>query len=178
VLAAATRERPSLREWMSLIVGFAGVVVLMGGPSLAGEPLHIALVVLAPICWAVGSILARRLAIDTFLSSGMQMIAGSAALAGVALARGERIPLDASATSWLALGYLCVFGSLIAFTAYNWLLRNARPVVATSYAYVNPPLAVLFGAVVSGEALGVTTVIANVLIIAAIALVFTGRHPR
>jgi drug/metabolite transporter (DMT)-like permease len=178
VLAAATREKPSMREWMSLLVGFAGVVVLMGGPSLQGEPLHIALLVLAPVCWALGSTLARRLAIDTFMSSGMQMIAGSALLASVAVARGERLSLDASATSWLALGYLFVFGSLIAFTAYNWLLRHARPAVATSYAYVNPPLAVVFGAVVSGEPLGVTTVIANVLIIAAIALAFTGRHPR
>ena len=63
-----------------------------------------------------------------------------------------------------------VFGSLIAFTAYNWLLRNARPVVATSYAYVNPILAVLIGAALYGEALGVTTVVANLLIIGAIAL--------
>jgi drug/metabolite transporter (DMT)-like permease len=72
--------------------------------------------------------------------------------------------------------YLLVFGSLIGFTAYNWLLRNARPVVATSYAYVNPVLAVLLGAVISGEALGATTLIANVLIIGAIALAL--RRPR
>jgi drug/metabolite transporter (DMT)-like permease len=182
VLAAIAGERPSRREWWSLVVGFAGVLVLMGGPSLAGEPLHIFLVVLAPICWALGSILARRLGqstnLDTFMSSGMQMIAGSAVLAAVAMMRGERIPLDASATAWLSLGYLFVFGSLIAFTAYNWLLRNARPVVATSYAYVNPPLAVVFGAAVSGEALGVSTLVANILIIGAIALAFTGRGKR
>jgi drug/metabolite transporter (DMT)-like permease len=175
VLGAVTGEKPSRREWLSLVVGFSGIVVLMGGPSLRGEPLHIFLVVLAPVCWALGSRLARRLAIDTFMSSGMQMVAGSAILAAVAMVRGERFPLDASATSWLALGYLFVFGSLIAFTAYNWLLRNARPVVATSYAYVNPPLAVLFGAAISGEALGVTTLVANVLIVGAIALAFMGR---
>jgi drug/metabolite transporter (DMT)-like permease len=89
----------------------------------------------------------------------------------VAAIRGERIPTDASAESWLALVYLWVFGSLVAFTAYSWLLRNARPVVATSYAYVNPVLAVVMGAVISGEPLGVTTVIANILIIGAIWLV-------
>jgi drug/metabolite transporter (DMT)-like permease len=179
VLAALAGERPSRREWLSLIVGFVGVVVLMGGPSLQGQPVHIVLIVLAPVCWALGSILARRIArstaMDTAMFSALQMITGSALLALVALARGEQLPLHASATSWLALGYLFVFGSLIGFTAYNWLLRHARPVIATSYAYVNPILAVLIGAAISGEALGVTTVIANVLIVGAIALAFGKR---
>jgi len=67
------------------------------------------------------------------------------AIVVVALVRGERMPLHVSASSWLALGYLCIFGSLVAFTGYAWLLRNARPVVATSYAYVNPIVAVFFG---------------------------------
>jgi drug/metabolite transporter (DMT)-like permease len=182
VLAAVTGERPSRREWLSLIAGFVGVLVLMGGPSLQGEPLHILLVVLAPICWSLGSILARRHArskqADTFLASAMQMLAGGAVLAAVAMVRGERLPAYASTASWLALGYLLVFGSLVAFTAYNWLLRNARPVVATSYAYVNPILAVLIGAAVSGEALGVTTLIANVLIVGAIALALGKPRPH
>jgi drug/metabolite transporter (DMT)-like permease len=182
VLAAVSGERPSRREWLSLIAGFVGVLVLMGGPSLQGEPLHILLVVLAPICWSLGSILARRHArskqADTFLASAMQMLAGGAVLAAVAMVRGERLPAHASTASWLALGYLLVFGSLVAFTAYNWLLRNARPVVATSYAYVNPILAVLIGAAVSGEALGVTTLIANVLIVGAIALALGKPRPH
>jgi len=181
VLAAISGERPSRREWLSLIVGFVGVVVLMGGPSLQGTPVHIFLVVLAPICWSLGSILARRVGrtanTSTLMSSAMQLIVGAAVLAIVAAARGDRVPLHASATSWLAVGYLFVFGSLIGFTAYNWLLRNARPVVATSYAYVNPVLAVLMGAAISGEALGVTTLIANVLIIGAIALALARRRP-
>jgi len=182
VLAAAGGERPSRREWLSLVVGFVGVLVLMGGPSLQGEPAHIALILLAPLCWSLGSILARRHArsdqTDTFLSSAMQMLAGGAVLAAVAMVRGERLPAHASAGSWLALGYLLVFGSLVAFTAYNWLLRNARPVVATSYAYVNPILAVLIGAVVSGEALGVTTLVANVLIVGAVALALGKPRPH
>lgn len=180
VLGVIGGERPSAREWLSLIIGFAGVLILMGGPSLAGEPLHITLILLAPVSWALGSILARRLArssaSDTFMSSAMQMLTGGGALMIGAVIRGERWPAHASVESWLALVYLLVFGSLIAFTAYNWLLKNARPVIATSYAYVNPILAVLIGALVSGEALGVTTLIANVLIVGAIGLVLA--RPR
>lgn len=182
VLAAVSGERPSRREWLSLIAGFVGVIVLLGGPSLQGQPLHIGLIVLSPMCWSLGSMLARRLAksepADLFLSSAMQMLTGGAVLVVVAMIRGERLPAHASTGSWLALGYLLVFGSLIGFTAYNWLLRNARPAVATSYAYVNPILAVLIGAAASGEALGVTTLIANVLIVGAVALALGRSHPH
>jgi drug/metabolite transporter (DMT)-like permease len=179
VVSALSGERPSRREWLALVVGFVGVVVLLGGPSLTGRPLHIALVILSPACWALGSSMARRLgkaaSHDTFMTSAMQMITGAIALAIVSAGCGERFPAHASATAWLAVAYLTVFGSLIAFTAYGWLLRNARPVVATSYAYVNPVLAVLLGAAAS-EVVGVSTVIANVLIIGAVALVLV--RPR
>ncbi len=180
VLGLVTGERPSRREWFSLVLGFIGVFVLMGGPTLAGEPMHIVLLMLAPISWAMGSLLARKLpgaaAKDAFMLPAMQMLTGGVALFVVAVLRGERIPTHASASSWLALGYLWVFGSLVAFTAYSWLLRNARPVVATSYAYVNPIVAVIMGAAISGEPLGVTTVVANVLIVGAIWLAL--RRPR
>jgi drug/metabolite transporter (DMT)-like permease len=104
------------------------------------------------------------------MSSAMQMLTGGAALAIAGLASGEPLPVHAGPQAWLAVGYLVVFGSLVGFTAFLWLLRNARPVIATSYAYVNPILAVLIGAAVSGEALGVSTLVANVLIVGAIAL--------
>ena len=182
VFAAATGERPSRREWLALLVGFVGVIVLMGGPSLAGEPLHIVFIVLAPMCWAAGSIFARRQAktahADTFLSSAMQMLTGGVMLAAVALLRGEQLPTHTGTAPWLALGYLIVFGSLVGFTAYNWLLHHTRPVVATSYAYVNPILAVLIGAAVSGEALGVTTFVANALIVGAVALALGKPRPH
>ncbi|MBA3818133.1 MAG: drug/metabolite exporter YedA [Deltaproteobacteria bacterium] len=181
VLGVITGERPSSREWLSLVIGFVGILVLMGGPSLAGEPLHIALVVAAPMCWALGSVMTRRLPMsigkDPFMLPAMEMLTGGVALALGGALRGERIPLAASATSWLALAYLLVFGSLVAFTAYNWLLRNARPTVATSYAYVNPILAVLFGAAISDEPLGVSTFVANGLIVVAVVLALTRRKP-
>lgn len=175
VLGFMSGERPTHREWLSLLLGFAGVLVLMGGPTLAGEPLHIALIIAAPVSWSLGSILARRLPAtpatkDPFMLPAMQMLTGGAALALVAALRGERLALDASPEAWAALAYLCVFGSIIGFTAYSWLLRNARPVIATSYAYVNPPLAVAMGAVLYGESLGWSTVVANVMIVVAVML--------
>ena len=181
VLGALAGERPTRREWLALVLGFVGVTVLMGGPSLAGEPLHVLVLLGAPFCWALGSILARRLpgsiGRDPLLLPAMEMVAGGAALAAAGGALGERLPVHASATAWLALGYLTLFGSLIAFTAYSWLLRNARPAVATSYAYVNPILAVLIGAAISGEPIGATTIVANALIVAAVVLALR-RSPR
>jgi drug/metabolite transporter (DMT)-like permease len=180
VLGALGGERPSRREWLSLVLGFVGVAVLMGGPSLAGEPLHVLVLIASPICWAMGSVLARRLpgslGRDPILLPAMQMMLGGAVLAAAGGALGERLPTGASATAWLSLAYLCVFGSLVAFTAYSWLLRNARPAIATSYAYVNPILAVLIGAVLSGEPIGVTTVVANALIVGAVFLAL--RRPK
>jgi drug/metabolite transporter (DMT)-like permease len=100
----------------------------------------------------------------------MEMLMGGAMVAIAGFAVGERIPTDASVKAWAAVGYLFLAGSIIGFTAYNWLLRHTRPTVATSYAYVNPVLAVLLGAAVSGEPLGITTIVANVLIVIAVML--------
>ena len=139
------------------MIGFIGVVVLMGGPSLAGEPIHI--VLLHALADRVG---ARQPAVaahdqDVGGEHGALMRPGDADADGrVPPARGRAAPRRALAGARehrgvAALGYLFVFGSLIGFTAYNWLLRNARPVVATSYAYVNPILAVLFGAALTAS---------------------------
>jgi drug/metabolite transporter (DMT)-like permease len=180
VLGYLVGERPTSREWLSLLVGFVGVLVLLGSPSLSGKPVHIAVAIASPILWAIGSLLARR-ARDVggvhaaLLGPALQMLTGGVALGIVALARGEQLPIDASASSWLALGYLIVFGSLVGFTAYAWLLRNARPTVATSYAYVNPILAVLLGAVLYGEPLSWSTAAANILIVGAVMLALTRR---
>jgi len=182
VWGALGGERATWRDWLSLAIGFIGVLVLMGGPSLQGRPLHLVLIMLSPMCWALATVLARRQSrewgIGAAMSSAMQMITGGATLIVASLIDGERLPAHASASAWLAVVYLLVFGSLIGFTAYNWLLRNARPVVATSYAYVNPILAVLIGAAISGEPLGLTTLIANVLIVGAIALALVPRTAR
>jgi drug/metabolite transporter (DMT)-like permease len=169
------------REWASLVIGFIGVVVLMGGPSLSGAPIHIVLLLCAPIAWALGSLLSRRTkdiggAHATLIGPALQMLTGGAALFVGGMLRRETWPAHASTDVYLSLLYLFTFGSVIGFTAYGWLLRNARPVVATSYAYVNPVLAVLLGAALHHEPLGWTTVVANVLIVTAVILAL--RPPR
>jgi drug/metabolite transporter (DMT)-like permease len=181
VLGAAFGVRPTAREWLALVIGFTGVVVLMGGPTLAGRPQDIACAIASPILWACGSLLSRRTRDvggehAALVGPAVQMLAGGLVLAIVATLRGEHLPAHTPATSWLALGYLVVFGSIIGFTAYSWLLRHARPVVATSYAYVNPVLAVLIGAALYGEPLGWTTLVANVLIVGAVMLAVGTRN--
>jgi drug/metabolite transporter (DMT)-like permease len=105
----------------------------------------------------------------------MQMLIGGVVLGVVALASGETLPTHASATAWVCVGYLFAFGSLIGFTAYDWLLHHARPVIATSYAYVNPVGAVLLGAALNGEPLAWSTALANLLIVAAVVLALRKR---
>jgi drug/metabolite transporter (DMT)-like permease len=181
VLGIAFGERPTAREWLALVVGFVGVLVLMGGPTLAGHPAHIAFAIGSPILWACGSLLSRRTRDIGGEHAGLvgpatQMLTGGVVTAIVATLRGEHLPVHAPAQSWFALAYLVVFGSIVGFTAYAWLLRNARPVVATSYAYVNPVLAVLIGAALHGEPLGWTTAVANVLIVGAVMLAVGTRN--
>ena len=180
VLGAAVGVRPTRREWLSLGVGFVGVVVLMRGPSLSGPPLEIACVIASPILWACGSLLARRVPPlpgphAGLTGTALQLLCGGAGFMVAALVSGQRLPAHPSAQAWLALAYLVVFGSLVGFTSYAFLLRRARPAVATSYAYVNPVLAVLIGAALHGESLGWTTAVANALIVGGLLLVLVRR---
>jgi drug/metabolite transporter (DMT)-like permease len=182
VLGAFIGDRPTLREWGSLVLGFGGVFVLMRGPTLAGAPLDVAFAIGSPILWAIGSLLARRtkdIGGDhaTTVGPALQMLTGGVALLAGSIAHRESLPVDTTLSSWLAVAYLVVFGSLAGFTAYMWLLRNARPALATSYAFVNPIIAVLAGAVLHGEPLGWTTLVANAMIVGAVMLVLLRPRP-
>lgn len=182
VLGLVFRERPTAREWLSLGIGFVGILVLARGPSLSGRPLHIVLVLIAPLSWAFGSLLVRRLTSevskDPWMLPAMEMIAGGLVMGVVGVLHGEHIPTHVGLRSGLAFAYLWFAGSFVAFTAYSWLLRNTRPVVATSYAYVNPGIAVLLGSLLYAEPLGVSTIVANVLMVVAIWLALSKARVR
>jgi drug/metabolite transporter (DMT)-like permease len=175
VLGALSGERPSRREAAGLLVGFAGVVVL-GAGDLRGAPASAALLMLAPMGWALGSFLAKKWPLPNgTMAAAVQMITGGAVSALVGVVRGETLPSHVPVRALLALLYLIVFGSIIAFTAYSHLLRTTRPSVATSYAYVNPMLAVGLGLLVGRERFGPTLPVAASLILVGVALVVSAK---
>lgn len=145
-------ERTTPREWLAMVLGVGGVVLLSLGDELKAEALAAVVLCLAPISWALGSMLSRRLPVAKgLMSAATQMLCGGAVMIPVALLRGERLTGVPPTDSLLAWLYLATFGSLVAYSAYTWLLQNARPAIATSYAYVNPAVAVLLGVTVGHE---------------------------
>ncbi len=145
-------RRPNLREWLGIGVGFVGVLWLNAGSSLSADPRGLILLLIAPMAWAFGSVWSRtRILPPPFMTAAGQMLCGGVMLVTLGLATGERLPSAPTLHGTLSLIYLGVFGSIIAFSAYVWLLEHVRPALASSYAYVNPPIAVLFGVWLGGE---------------------------
>lgn len=179
VFSTLAGERPTAREWIGVGLGVAGVVVLVSGAEVSATPTAAAILCASPAAWALGSLLAKKLPSAPGLgAAASHQLAGGVALTAAGLLRGERLPSSPSSDSLLALLYLVVLGSLVAYTAYAWLLRNARPAVATSYAFVNPVLAVLLGVLLASEPLTPATLIAAPLVVAAVVLVIGGKTRR
>jgi drug/metabolite transporter (DMT)-like permease len=155
VFGGLYREWPSRREAIGLVVGFIGVVVLNLGTGLSGSRLGALALICAASCWAFGSVWSKRQDMPKGpMNTAAQMLCASIALIVVALVSGERLPEHPQLRATLAVGYLIVFGSIIAFSAYLYVLKTVRPALATSYAYVNPPVAVMFGVLLAGEHVG------------------------
>ncbi len=152
MFSAFKGRHPSRLEWLGLGLGFAGVVWLNFGSAMSASlPGMIALLV-APMAWAFGSVWSRDRDLPApFMSTAAQMLCGGVAMVLLGFVLGERMHALPSMESTLAVAYLALFGSIVAFSAYVWLLQNVRPALATSYAYVNPPIAVLLGALLLGE---------------------------
>ncbi|MDN3353104.1 EamA family transporter [Actinomadura sp. DC4] len=155
VYRSITGDRPAAATVAGVLVGFGGLALLTvtrGGGS--GSPLGVTIIMIAALSWATGSFLSSWLTMpaNPFVASVYEMAAGGLALLAIGFGRGERLHLDqVSGTSWIALAYLVVFGSLVAFTSYVWLLGNAPISLVGTYAYVNPAVAVLLGVAFAGE---------------------------
>lgn len=182
--AILNRRPPSGLVVGGLVAGIVGVVILVAPAEdiEAIDPLGVALVVGATISWAIGSLYAQRAPLprSALLGTGLEMLAGGLALmvAGTLLGEiGRTDPSQFSIRSLLALGYLVVFGSIVAFTAYTWLLANVPVSTVGTYAYVNPIVAVVLGALILGEPLTPRTILASVIIIGAVVAMVSGR-PR
>lgn len=167
---------------VGIVVGLVGVAVLVG-PSTSGslDPVGLAAVLVSPILWGSGSLYAAhraRLPKAPLLASGMQMLCAGVVAAAIALVLGEFGRFDPSAVTAQSIGalvYLVLVGSIVGFGAYVWLLRVAPLSKVTTYAYVNPVVAFILGAVVLGEPITGQTVIAAGIIVVAVALIVTAR---
>ena len=179
VLRAVFGDRASGGTLVGVVVGFAGVGLLVGSQTGGGTLGGVLLLVLASLSWASGSFFSAKLPLpqDPFVSTSVQMLTGGASLMVAALIFGETSGLDFgsfSTASLLALGYLVVFGSLLAFTAYTWLLHNAPISKVSTYAYVNPVVAVFLGWLILSETITVMMLVGAAVIVASVA--FIVRH--
>ncbi len=177
MFAAGYGRWPSRRDALGLMVGFAGIVFLNTGAEFRASPLGAAALIAAPILWAFGSVWSRgRDLPNVWMSTAVQMLAGGAVLTLMSLGAGEAWPTRITSSGIAVIAYLAVFGSLIGFTAYVYLLQTVRPALATSYAYVNPPIAIAVGVLFAGEHLSTLEGIATAVILGGVVIILTAKR--
>lgn len=170
-------------QWVGILAGFGGILMLASGSQLGGQPVGLAALVVAVACWTLGSVLAQRRLVLAPGAMGFatEMIVGGVVMGIVAALRGEPARFAAgwppSGTATLALAYLIVAGSLAAFSAYMYLLSKVSSSLAISYAYVNPLIAVLLGVAFGGESLAPREAVATAVIVGSVILL-TRDKPR
>ncbi|WP_350599435.1 drug/metabolite exporter YedA [Pseudomonas sp. 65/3-MNA-CIBAN-0223] len=159
-------------EWAGILLGLIGIAMLNLGSNLQSSPLGAALLIFAAAAWAFGSVWSKHLPLPQgAMASAVEMLVGGVALLIASALSGEHLDSLPPIEGWAALAYLTFFGSIIAFNAYMYLLKNVRPAAATSYAYVNPAVAVLLGIVFVGETIGIEEALAMAVIISAVVLI-------
>ena len=170
---------PATKDWVALVLGFGGIILLNLGSELRGSPGGVGVLMFATAAWAFGSLWSRRLDLPKgMMAAGAEMFTAGWVLVGLSLLRGEQLPAVIPARAIWALAYLVVFGSLVAYTAYLFLLSRVPVTVASSYAYVNPVVALVLGAALAGERLPPALLISLPLILTAVALVLRPSGPR
>jgi drug/metabolite transporter (DMT)-like permease len=178
------QRRPAAAVVIGLIIGFIGIVVLVGPGNLGGRgdvrPLGAVVLILGSLSWAIGSFFSRDadLPQSGLLTTGMEMLGGGALMLIVGALSGEISHFEisrVSAASTIGLLYLVTFGSLLGFTSYIWLLDKVSPARLGTYAYVNPIVAVVLGWAIANERLSLRTAIAAAIVICAVALITTAR---
>jgi len=178
------RRRPSGAVLVGLVLGFVGIIVLVGPSGLGGHgnvaPIGALVLILGSLSWAIGSFWSRdaQLPESGLLTTGMEMLGGGALMLIVGTLSGEFSHLDVHAiskASAIGMLYLVTFGSLVGFTSYIWLLDKVSPARLGTYAYVNPLVAVMLGWAIAGERLSIRTGVAAAIVICAVALITTAR---
>jgi drug/metabolite transporter (DMT)-like permease len=184
-LRLAARDRPRAWSLAGTVLGFAGIAVLArpGGQGGDVEAWGVALIVGATVAWAVGSFFSSRLPMpaNPFVATMWEMTVGGGLMVLAGVGRGELsgFSLDqVEPAAWAWLGYLVVFGSLAAFTAYVWLLHNAPISLTATYAYVNPVVAVVLGALILSEPVTTAIVVGGSVVVLGVGLVVSTERPR
>ncbi|MCA1924149.1 drug/metabolite exporter YedA [Buttiauxella noackiae] len=164
-------------EWLGIAIGLAGIVLLNSGGNLSGNPWGALLILIGSLSWAFGSVYGSRIELPVGLMAGaVEMLAAGMVLLAASALTGERLDAMPTPAGFMAVAYLSLFGSIIAISAYMYLIRNVAPAVATSYAYVNPVVAVLLGTGFAGESLSPIEWLALGVIIFAVVLVTLGKY--
>lgn len=174
---------PQRVQWAGILIGFGGILLLASGSQLAGHPVGLAALVVAELCWTLGSVLAQRTIRPAPGAMGFatEMLVGGGVMLLIGLGRGESVHLlliwPPTPLAIVAMVYLTFVGSLLAFSAYMYLLSKVSSSIAISYAYVNPLIAVLLGVVFGGESLSVREGIATAIVVGSVILL-TREKPR
>lgn len=180
--------RPVPQVIAGLILGFGGLALLVGPKNLGGsgrvDPLGVGILLIASLAWASGSVYSKHaggLSGSPLLGAAMQSLSGGVALWIAGILSGEVRGFHFAAVtlrSWLALAYLIAFGSMVGFTAYIYILKKSTATRVATYAFVNPVVALFLGWLLVGESITLRTVIAAAVILTAVLLVITARHPE
>ncbi len=173
----AKLQKPNVGSILGILLGLSGIVVLVWNPGeVAAHGLNllgVGALLFASFSWTTGAIYSRtaRMPATPLLSTGVQMIVGGVLLTGIAAVKGDFVGFSLAQItprSWLAFGYLVLFGSLAGFTSFSWLFKNVKPTIASTYAFVNPIVAVFLGWFFAGEQLGVNAFVSTAIIILAV----------
>ncbi|MHC1762098.1 MAG: EamA family transporter [Negativicutes bacterium] len=181
------KEQPNMMTLVGVAIGFVGVYILIGpGKIISGDPINplgILILLVASLSWALGSLYSRRAKLpqSPFMTTAIEMIVGGAAFLIVSLFAGEWKEFnlkDITAVSIWSLGYLILFGSIIGFTVYAWLIKTTSPTLVSTYAFVNPVVAVFLGWLILAEPFNVRILIATLTIVLAVSIISCGHNQQ
>ena len=179
IFAAMRGEHPARIEWIGLGIGFLGVVWLNADSSLSASRIGMVALLVATLAWSFGSIWSRgRDLAPPFMNAAAQMLCGGIAMLATGLLLGERMHTLPTPHALGAFVYLIVFGSWFGFSAYIWLLHHVRPALASSYAYINPAIAVALGAWLAGERFGAHELLAMGVILLGVVAITLAKARR
>jgi len=184
LLRVGSGERPRALTWLGVLIGFAGAALLaLSGGDTSAKPLSVLILVFGTISWAVGSRFSPRLGLpkDPLVATLYEMAIGGTAMVLIGVLRGEpgRLHLgEVEAKGWIALAYLVVFGSLLAYSAYSYLLANAPISLIGTYAYVNPVVAVFLGWLILDEHVTPKILLGGAVVVLGVALVVSAERRR